>query len=246
MAGSDIPSGTVPAIAISAHNVLLHATTSDHQMQRAWVDTMLLHAPIERREVTVPQLKRRAILRLCIGAGLVAGTGLMGSEEASAQALPPPIELPIANRLQEAPSWCWVAVAQQVVTYYAWASPSQCAMVAAASNVPPQACCGAPQACNRPGNFADIQNLIAAFGGRYSQLSPPADPMSLYRVLQQRRPVVVFLQGTQRIGHFVLIRGMAWTPSGPVVAVNDPMSYFTQPVPYIQLMQFWRAAIVPF
>lgn len=50
------------------------------------------------------------------------------------------------------------------------------------------------------------------------------------------------------MGHFVVIRGMAWVPSMtgpiPVLNVNDPMQYFSQPIPFTQLATIWAAAIV--
>ena len=45
-----------------------------------------------------------------------------------------------------------------------------------------------------------------------------------------------------------MIRGMAWIPTHlglqPVRYVNDPMSFFTQPIPFVNLLPYWQAAIV--
>jgi hypothetical protein len=46
----------------------------------------------------------------------------------------------------------------------------------------------------------------------------------------------------------VVLRGMAWqqTPYGmqPVLFINDPMAYFTQPVPFDNIARYWEAALV--
>ena len=56
------------------------------------------------------------------------------------------------------------------------------------------------------------------------------------------------VQTTPYVGHVVVIRGMEWTltPYGfePVLYINDPMEYFTRPIPFRQIARFWRAAIV--
>ena len=41
---------------------------------------------------------------------------------------------------------------------------------------------------------------------------------------------------------------MEWVPTAfgaqPVLYVNDPMGYFTQPIPFANLAQYWMSAIV--
>ncbi len=180
---------------------------------------------------------------------LFAMFAALAAPAAQAQ-VPPPVDLGIQNIPQDTPVWCWAAVAQQII--YALRGPAgtppQCALVAMASGVHPQQCCQMPANCMRTGQLHEIQNLILAFGGRYSSIAPPADPMTLYQTLASRRAVIMAVKSSPQSGHVVVIRGMAWvpTPMGvqPVLYINDPMSYFTQPVPFVNIMQYWDAAIV--
>jgi hypothetical protein len=72
--------------------------------------------------------------------------------------------------------------------------------------------------------------------------------MTLYGAL--RRGEVVILEVATGMGssHVVLVRGMSFmpTPFGvePVLHVNDPMAYFTQPVPFSRIVGLWMRAIV--
>ena len=72
--------------------------------------------------------------------------------------------------------------------------------------------------------------------------------MTLYRKLQQGHAVVIGIDMGQGMGHVVVARGMSFmqTPYGwePLVHVNDPMAYYTQPVPFRQVARIWVAAIV--
>ncbi len=162
--------------------------------------------------------------------------------------LPMPIDLGIQNIPQQTNSWCWAAAAQQVIYWLRGSSPPQCQLVANAFNANAQYCCSYPQACNTTGQLQQIQGLILAYGGRYSSISPPANPMAVYQTLAQRKAIVLNLQTTPYIGHCVVLRGMAWvqTPFGyqAVLYINDPMSYFTQPIFFNQLLTYWRSAIV--
>ncbi|RAP56111.1 papain-like cysteine protease family protein [Oleiagrimonas sp. MCCC 1A03011] len=164
--------------------------------------------------------------------------------------VPPPVDLGIQNLRQETPVWCWVAVARQIVMWTRGQpnTPPQCALVAAASHVPVQACCRFPTPCTRTGSLQEIQGLILHFGGHYSSISPPANPMAVYRTLASGRAIIMAVQSSPYSGHVVVIRGMAWlpTPSGfqPVLYINDPMDYFTRPVPFVRFIRYWRAAIV--
>jgi len=167
-----------------------------------------------------------------------------------AQSPLPPIDLGIQNIPQQTHVWCWAAVAQQIIQALRGpnGTPSQCALVAIASNLHPNACCQMPAACMRTGQLGEIQNLILHFGGHYSTLAPPADPMAVYQTLASRRAIIMAVQSSQFAGHVVVIRGMAWvpTPMGfqPVLYINDPMNMFTQPVPFMNILPFWREAIV--
>lgn len=50
------------------------------------------------------------------------------------------------------------------------------------------------------------------------------------------------------MGHVVVLRGMGFmpTPYGlePVLDINDPMSLYTHPVPFSNILGMWQSAIV--
>lgn len=174
----------------------------------------------------------------------------------SAWAQPQPVDLGIQNLTQETQVWCWAAVAQQITlaTRGPARTPPQCEMVAIANGAPPATCCdgmgrynGNPQ-CLRTGSTQQIQGLIAHYGGRASSYAPPADPATLYSTLASGRAVILQVSSGMGAAHVVVLRGMSFvsTPYGveAVLHINDPMSYFTQPVPFSNLMRIWIAAIV--
>ncbi len=154
--------------------------------------------------------------------------------------IPPPIDIPIQNIRQETNVWCWVAVSQQIIMYTQGpqSTPPQCALVAIANNTPPQTCCsGYNPLCVRTGSIPQIQGLIAHFGGRYSGVAPPADPMTLYRTLSSGKPIILQVRTGMQSAHVVVLRGMSFMPTQygrvePVLHINDPMAHFTQPLPY--------------
>ena len=171
--------------------------------------------------------------------------------EVQAQSLPPPVDIPIRDIPQENPVWCWVAVAQQIIMAIKGPNntPPQCHLVAVANGAHPGFCCnGYNPACVTTGSIPQIQNLLARYGGRSSTYAPPTDPMTLYGTLASGRAVIVQLRTGQSITHVVVVRGMSFyrTPGGvqPVLHVNDPMTFFTQPVPFAQIAQIWMSAIV--
>lgn len=174
---------------------------------------------------------------------------LLSSSHASAQ-IPQPVDLGIQNISQQTPVWCWAAVAQQIIYRLRGpgATPQQCQLVAAAFNAAPQYCCQVPTPCMTTGSLQQIQGLIAFFGGHWSSISPPANPMAVYQTLASGRAIIMAVQSSPYSGHVVVIRGMAWVPTPlgvqPVLYVNDPMGYFSQPVPFANLAQYWSAAIV--
>lgn len=162
----------------------------------------------------------------------------------------PPVDLPIQNIPQQTQVWCWAAVAQQIImaTLGPQRTPAQCELVASAYGQHPQSCCGIPQNCTVTGSLAQIQSLIAHFGGRHSSIEPPTDPMTLYRTLADGKAIVLAVKATPFSGHVIVLRGMGWmpTPQGPqpVLFINDPMAYFTAPVPFAQIARYWESAIV--
>lgn len=172
------------------------------------------------------------------------------SQISAAQQIPPPIDLGIQNIPQQTQVWCWAAVAQQIIAAIngPQGTPPQCALVAIANNANPQSCCNMPQQCMVTGSLQQIQALIAHFGGHYSSISPPANPMIVYNTLASGRAIIMAVQSSPFSGHVVVIRGMQWIPAQfgfqPVLLINDPMSYFTQPVPFQNIAAFWQGAII--
>jgi len=176
--------------------------------------------------------------------------------DASAQSAPPPIDLGVPNVLQQTPVWCWLAVVEQIAHWRqgtpTQSPPHQCELVSVANQYNQPLCCsGAPQlqqACVRTGHTQEIIGLIQYTGSGFATYNPPADPMTLYNTLASGRPIILQIQTTPYAGHVVVLRGMAWqhTPAGlqPVLFINDPLEYFTQPVPFQNLMPYWQAAIV--
>lgn len=165
--------------------------------------------------------------------------------------LPPSVDIPIGNLPQETPVWCWAAVAQQIINYSVGPgrTPAQCALVAMANNAHPAVCCGQPNpACVRVGSLEQIQGLMLMFGGKFSMQAPPTDPLTLYRVLQSGRPIILHVRSGVSTSHVVILRGMTFVPGPggiiPVLHINDPLAYFTQPVPYVSLLPLWINAIV--
>jgi hypothetical protein len=164
---------------------------------------------------------------------------------------PRPVVLPIQNITQQTPEWCWAAAAQQVIASYAGPNqtPQQCALVAMAYGAAPAACCSAYNpACVVPGSMQSIQALIAQFGHQATAMAPPTDPTTLYNTLAAGHPIILHVQSGLSTSHVVVLRGMQClqTPQGPlpVLLINDPMSYFTQPVSYYNLVPIWLDAIV--
>ena len=168
----------------------------------------------------------------------------------NSRGLPPPVDLPIQNIPQQTPVWCWAAVAQQIIhaSRGPGATPPQCVLVARAYGQPPGPCCSNPQACSVTGQLPQIQQLIAEFGGRASSIERPADPMTVYHTLAAGKAIILAVRSSPYAGHVVVLRGMTWMPSPqgpyPVLLINDPMAYYTQPVPFAQLAAAWESAIV--
>lgn len=166
--------------------------------------------------------------------------------------IPPPVDLPIQNLRQETEVWCWAAVSQQIIYSLRGQqnTPAQCALVAMANGAEPGVCCnGYNQQCVTTGTLDQIRTLIQQFGGRPSNIAEPTDPMTLYRTLAGGHPVIIAIQAPgSQAGHVIVVRGMTFmqTQNGiePVLHINDPMAIYTQPVPFRQLAQMWKAAII--
>lgn len=175
---------------------------------------------------------------------------LLASTSSAVADVPPPVDLPIQNIPQETAVWCWAAVAQQIImaSRGPQSTPPQCALVARAFGQPSESCCNAPWNCSVTGQLHQIQGLIKEFGGRSSGLATPTDPMTLYQTLAAGNAVIMGVKSSPYSGHVVVVRGMGWVPTWnglqPVLYINDPMAWFTQPVPFANIAQYWDVAIV--
>ena len=174
--------------------------------------------------------------------------GVEGAKRAIAQN----VILPIENIPQETDVWCWAAVAQQIVLSLngPQRTPPQCGMVAIANNAHPRVCCdqhgrfnGNP-VCRRTGSLQQIQGLIHYFGGRFSSLAPPAHPRVLLDALNKGYAIILQVKSSPWSGHVVVLRGMSVIDGQPVLHINDPLAYFTQPISFQQLLPYWAGAIV--
>lgn len=164
-----------------------------------------------------------------------------------------PIALPVPTITQRTLVWCWLAVAEMVIRYRNQGRGlEQCQMMSIGHGMPPQACCADARPCARPGQLDEIQRLIAHFGGRFNQLSPPQDPMSVYQHLRRGTPIIASINSGMGMGHVVVIRGMRFVPQRtrmgvqwmPMLLINDPMSMIPGEVPYRQFLRQWRASIL--
>ena len=184
---------------------------------------------------------RRALIGLIFCLCAVSGP--------AAQGLPPPVTLNVPNVVQETPVWCWVAVARQLILANQGQAPNQCALVAIANGAHPNVCCsGYNPACVKTGAIPQMAGLIQMFGRTATAYAPPADAMTLYRTLRSGRAVILQVRSGATSTHVVVLRGMSFvqTPYGveAVLHINDPMSFFTQPVPFSQLLPLWIDAVV--
>ena len=173
----------------------------------------------------------------------MAASALMPSAVSSQCA---PISLGIPNIPQQTNVWCWAAVAQQIIVWRTGNSPPQCALVAIANGAHPQFCCTGNPQCVVTGHLQQIQFLIARFGGAISQISPPAGPGPVYNALSNGKAIIMAVQQSQFAGHVVVINGMSCFGTDAILHINDPIGapYFSQPTPFVNVIPYWRSAIV--
>ncbi len=166
---------------------------------------------------------------------------------ARAQIALPPYHNGINSYMQENSEYCWAAACQMVIEHLTGNLYSQCFLVEQAyPSIPAGDCCGGNVPCDFTGNLQQIQYLIGRFGGHAAVVVPPTNPMVLYQTICSGRIIMVQLQTTPFVGHVIVIEGMEWDPVlGPILFVNDPESFFTQPITFQNLVNmYWRSAIV--
>lgn len=165
--------------------------------------------------------------------------------------LPPSVDIPVRNILQETEVWCWAAVAQQVINYMHGShnTPPQCHLVAVANGAHPAVCCQEYNPlCIRTGSMSQIQFLIEKYSWTYTSYNLPTSPQVLYNTLASRKIVILSVQSGFMASHVIVLRGMYFipTPYGveAMLLVNDPLSHFPQAVPFSQIVGMWIGAIV--
>lgn len=80
---------------------------------------------------------------------------------------------------------------------------------------------------------------------------PPVDlpiPNVPQETLASGRAVVLQVASGQASFHAIVLRGMEWV-QGPygleaTLYINDPLDYYTRPLPFWRLVDIWEAAIV--
>ena len=85
-----------------------------------------------------------------------------------------------------------------------------------------------------------VQYLIKTYGGHSSHLiSPSLDPLGIYVHLSNGQPLIFEVRTTPAATHVVVVVGISFmhTQQGTVATldVNDPMSSYTQQVPYSRI-----------
>lgn len=193
-----------------------------------------------------------SMLKLKIAVFLILLFG--GLNVATPQYIPPPVNLPIENRLQKTLAGCWVAVAEQVISYLVGPAktPSQCRLTETALGLNPGACCLTRICDMQLGTLPQIAGLIGLYGRGYSNLMFSKDPYTVYNILSKGHPIVMAVKynGIMRPGHVIVIRGMAWVPNyyglQPVLYINDPMSFLPQTIPYANMALYWYSGLEVF
>jgi hypothetical protein len=157
------------------------------------------------------------------------------------------ITLDVPELLQDVDVWCWVAVAEMLVTYYRGRAPEQCRMLEIGYGLPRGACCSNPQRCRRPGHLDETRRLIEHFSGQQARVTgAPARPSQVARALDRNRAIVAAIQPPgQPIGHVVVVRGIRRGHDGRIdLLVNDPMSQVPNTIPWEQFRPLWRQSII--
>jgi hypothetical protein len=154
------------------------------------------------------------------------------------------VPVPLIN--QNTNQWCWLASAQMVLAYLGVSVPQQCVMLEQGYNLPYGSCCGNPDSCAIPGHIQQIQTILQIYGRRYSFINAPANPIILYNIFANGRPVIAHLSLSTG-GHFVVLRGIRFVPSAygmvGLVAINDPMQGSSFELPFSQLINIWDVAV---
>jgi len=127
---------------------------------------------------------------------------------------------------QRRPFWCWAAVAKSIARFYDRASPvTQCQI--AVVTLRRDDCCSAGSGqdpCDVQTSLVTALKAVGHFAG-----DGPPDVELVCRLIDDGRPVGIFIEWTPRAGHFAAIYGYGRSPSGVELAVADPR-YGARPV----------------
>jgi len=180
---------------------------------------------------------------------LAAACLCLWSVPGGAQLRPDPIELNIPNIEQERNTWCWAALAQQVLVSRTYGSPpSQCELVTI-SNIKlghsELDCCQnqTDPVCDRFGDQRDSIGLVTQYGGQARQVPLPS-PEEIYNYLVAGSPLIIIFQRTEDAKHAYLVRGLSWVGDEARLLINDPAGRDSQTVNYDLVRPSWADAIV--
>lgn len=143
-----------------------------------------------------------------------------------------------------------MSVAQQIILFKNGLqnTPQQCMLVEMAYQLIPGSCCVSwPRACVTVGSLEQIQLLIQMLGNVPTVQAPPTPRAEdVHAALSRNQAVIMHVQSSAYTSHVVIIRGMYWEPaiSEYMLIVNDPLSYFTQPIPFSRIVRYWLRAII--
>ena len=159
------------------------------------------------------------------------------------------LDIGVPHIMQESEFWGWAAAAQELLMHKLGPArtPPQCALAAMGYGTPMEVCCSLSSVClGRTGGLVQIENILSRFGFRFSNLNPPQDATSLYKILESGRPIAAHVS-TGVGAHIIVIRGISFEGSfastDPVVYVNDPASVYPRTMPFSQLKTIWLNAI---
>jgi hypothetical protein len=122
--------------------------------------------------------------------------------------------LPFVNYFQRRQSWCWAAVAKSIDRYYDPSSTrTQCDI---ATTTLGRDCCS-ESACDVQTSLAAALESVGCYEG-----GGPAEPDVVRDLIDDERPVGIFIEWTDTSGHFATIIGYGLSARGREFVVADP------------------------
>jgi hypothetical protein len=167
----------------------------------------------------------------------------IGGHATAQQSVPPPIDIAVPHVTQDTDYWCWLAVAQMILTQRMNYSDPQCTLIERWDNHPPGNCCGDLRQCQRYGiNLQEIQALLES-EGVHSRYGSPILPNALYSLLTADMPVIAQVR-YGNITHAVIIRGLRYERGIAVLRINDPQRCAPHEVRYDDFTVNWIDSLV--